>query len=221
MGEIELPGEKQVYEVQRVVVWREKNMKFMKKLFHKKEKMVERKRIKRASCAYGFEKIKSEDIIKLSELFQAENVFMEIINLEKDSSFYRSMQSRKNEHVLFSNSSSKAYADIFISKCFGENFTDMLDEIIDSRPEILCFYFTDLSLENFLYNNSKIFADKMITKQIAVCVFSIMFDENTFLISYNSDLFGQSDFLSKMDEILCNQENTGKRRKGKEIKIRG
>lgn len=157
------------------------------------------KRVKKASRAYVYEKLKPNDIIKLSGLFPVENVFMEIINVEKDSSFYKAMEGRKNEHVLFSNPSSKKYADIFISECLGENFSDMLDEIINSNPESLVFYLTDLPLEDFLRHNRHC---DLVTKQIAVCVFEIMFDENTFVISFNSDLLHQSDVVSKMDEIF-------------------
>lgn len=157
------------------------------------------KRVKKVSRAYVYEKLKSNDIIKLLGLFHVENVFFEIINIEKDSSFYKAMQSRKNEHVLFPNPSSKTYADIFISECLGENFSDMLDEIINSNPESLVFYLTDLPLEDFLRHNRHC---DLITKQISACVFEIMFDESTFVISFNSDLLHQSDVVSKMDEIF-------------------
>lgn len=182
-------------------------MKFMKKLFDeydKKEKTVKRKRIKRVSRSYVFQKVKSNDIVRLLALFHVENIFMEIINLEKDSSFYKNIKSIKEEYVVFSNSSSENDADIFIAKCSGENFNKILDEIIEDKPELLIFYLTNLSLEDFLCYNRSNSRHKIITEQIAVCVFEIIFDENVYSVTFNSDLLHESDFLSKLDEILCN-----------------
>lgn len=152
------------------------------------------KRIRSFNRSYVFEIVKSDEIIRLLSLFGVKNVFMEIFNIEKDSTFYKNIQSRKNEDVLLSNSFSETYADIFISKCFGEKFRDVLDEIIESKPEILAFYLTDLTLEDFLCHNRRILSgNQMITKQIAVCVIEIMFDENAFVIACKSDLAHQFD----------------------------
>lgn len=205
MGEAELPGKKQVYEVQRVAFRRDKSMKFMKKLFdkfNKKQRTVKRKRIKRVNRSYVFQKVKSNDIVRLLGLFHVENIFMEIINFKKDSSFYKNIQSIKDEYVVFSNSSSENDAEIFISKCSGENFNKILDEIIEDKPELLIFYLTNLSLEDFLCYNRNSYRTNMITKQISVCVFEIIFDENVYSVTFNSDLLHGSDFISKLDEIL-------------------
>lgn len=159
---------------------------------------------KRVSRAYAYEEAAAEDIIKLLGLFHVENIFIEVINMKKDSDFYKSIQSGKNKHVLFSNPSSKEYADIFIPGCPDGGFTDILDEIIESSPEILIFYLTDLPLEDFLSYNREASRDKMITEQISACVFEILFDENTCSISFASDLLYQSDFIAEMDEIFRN-----------------
>ena len=92
--------------------------------------------------------------------------------------------------------------DIIISNCIGENFTSILDEIIDNNPEIFLLYFTDLSFENFLYYKSKISNDKIIRNQVCACVFEIMLVENAFLISFNSELFYHPNLRLKIDQIL-------------------
>lgn len=152
--------------------------------------------------AYVFEKVRSNEIIKLLSLFPVKNVFMEINNIEKNSSFYNNMLNRKGEKGLFLDLSSKDYADIFIAKRFDENFTDILDEIIESNPEILAFYLTDLSLEEFLYHKGKTREGRLITEKVAVCVFELLFDENTFIICFDSDLFHQSDLKPMIEEIF-------------------
>lgn len=156
------------------------------------------------SRAYVFERVRPGVIIELLGLFKVENVFMEIFNIEKDSAFYKSIKDREDEYVLLSKHSLKSYASIFITENFREEKIGILEEIIDSRPEILTFYLTDLPLEDFLClcRGRKNFDDKIIETKIAACVFEIMFDENTFSVTLDKELLRRSDLMPKIDEIL-------------------
>ena len=156
----------------------------------------------KVTLSYAYENVQSNDIIKLLKLFYTKNVFIEITNIRIDSDFCKSIQMNQNKYILFQNSPSGTYMDIIISECIDEKFTNTLDEIIDSHPELLLLYLTDLPFENFLYCKSKITNDKIIKKQVCSCVFEIMFDENAFLISFNSRLFYQPDLMCKINQIF-------------------
>lgn len=168
--------------------------------------MTEKKKkngVSKISRAYQYESVHSSDILKLAKLFPSENIFIEIINIKADSSFCEKIKSQK-EKFIFSLNSSKIYTDIFITESLKEDFSDLLNEIIQNTPEMLLLYFTDLQLEHFLYNSKRSSDDKMIEKHVSACVFEIIFEENTFLISYNSKVFNDLNLIPKIDKILIN-----------------
>lgn len=160
------------------------------------------KYVKQKSRAYGYEKVKTNVIIKLLELFHAKKVFIEIFNVSTDSIFCKNILQQKSKYVSFPDSSDKTYMDIVISENMSEDFPNISNNIIDSGSEIISLCLSDLSLEDFIHYNKKIFADKRITKKIINCAIDILFDENVLTVSFNSELFCQSDLLSKIDEIV-------------------
>lgn len=112
--------------------------------------MKRTKIIKRVGRTYAFGKMRSGDIIELLELFQTKNIFMEVIKIETDSRFYKSIEEKQEENVIFSCPPIERYTDIFIPVCSREGLAERIDEIIDNDPEMLIFDLTNLSLEEFM-----------------------------------------------------------------------
>ena len=167
--------------------------------------MKKTKKAKLFSRAYGFDKSQTPDIQKIFGLFQAKNIFIDIIDIEKDSNFFQEMQEKKDEYGLIFGNELKGYIDIFISNCSRENIAEILDYITNNCldcPEMLIIYFTNLSLEDFLSYDRNRYGCKMITHQIIVCACEAMFDENVISITFNADLFYPRDYVSKLDEIF-------------------
>ncbi len=44
--------------------------------------------------------------------------------------------------------------------------------------------------------------DRIVVQEITDCIFEIMFDENVLLITYNSELYSQLDFVPRIEEIV-------------------
>lgn len=163
------------------------------------------KKVKMFSRDYGFDKSQTSNIQKIFGLFQAKNIFIEIIGIEKDSNFFQEMQKKKDEYSLIFGNELKDYIDIFISNCSRENIAEILDYITNNCldcPEMLIIYFTNLSLEEFLSYDRNRYGVKMITHQIIVCACEAMFDENVLSITFNADYFNPREYVSKLDEIF-------------------
>lgn len=154
------------------------------------------------SYIYVYEKSTVKNIHKILGLFYAKHIFTEVIGIDRDSNFYKKLQRKKDEYGLISVEKSQIYSDVFISNCLIENVAEILNLINENCPEMLIFYFTNLPLKDFLGYDRKRNADKMIAQQAAVCVCTLMIDENVFSISFNSDLFCPPYYVSKIEEIF-------------------
>lgn len=163
--------------------------------------MNHKKRISRAYRAYGYGQCRVDDIIKLLELFHAETVYIEIIDIRADGAFCKRMLPQKGEYVLFSDASAKNTMDVIFSEKAGGNCAKLLSEIIDGEPEIVSLYLSELPLKDFINQKNKT-PDTLIAKQAANCVIDIMLYECVLSVSFNTGLFHKSDYIPKLDEIV-------------------
>ena len=166
--------------------------------------MTRKHHVKQISRNYGYIDYKSSDVLKLLELFGAENYYVEIIGIRVDSPFYRDIQSKKINYVPSICFPSDEYVDIIISEFYKESLTDVLDEAVSSNPEKLVFHLTDLPFEQFLYSGfDKHFTfSQEISKRLTTCVFEILFDENSFAVTYNAEAHSHPGLLSKIDHVF-------------------
>ena len=159
--------------------------------------------VKKATYTYVFKRIKTSDIVELLRLFHANSLLIEIINMRTESAFCKNIQSRKINYATSSCLPTGTYTDMIIPLSNCENYSDIIDEIIESDPETLIFYLTDSSLEQFLYSCRKTSIDKLISRQVSSFIMEIMFCENTVLISYDAELYSNPDLTSKIDGVLA------------------
>ena len=165
--------------------------------------MIIVKSVKKVACSYVFKRIMARDIVELINLFHAKNLFIEIINIRTESTFCENIRSRKINYVTSSCFPVGTYVDIIIPQSISENYSCIIEEIIESDPETLLFYLTDSSFEQFLYCCGKTSIDKLVSKQVSSFIMEIIFSENTVLISYNAELYNHSDLASKIDGIMA------------------
>ena len=166
--------------------------------------MTRKHRVKQISRNYGYTDFKSSDVLKLMELFNAKNYYVEIIDIKVDSPFCKDIQSKKIKYVPSICFPSDEYVDIIISELYEESLTDVLDEAVSSNPGILKFHITDLPFEQFLYSSfDKHFTfSQEISKRLTTCVFEILFDENSFAVTYNAEAHSHPGLLSKIDHVF-------------------
>ena len=164
---------------------------------------IDMKPTKKIALSYGLKKASSNEINKLLNLFSAKNIFIEIINISSKSDFYNSINNSDIEYMSssVSNKVDKPYIDIFIFSYLEENFLCMIDRIIESKPEELIFYCTNLSTEQFLDIQKSI--NMLIKQQLSDCVLEFMFDENVLSISYNPEQYNQQNMSALVSNILC------------------
>lgn len=162
--------------------------------------MLEGKRTGEISLCYGYDRLDSSEIVEVLKLFHAKNFLVEAIDIRTDSCLFKYLQNRRINYVACPKPLSKMYTDIIFSECFDETVIDMLDEIIESCPRIFSLYFTDLSLEQFLYCASM--ASLIVQAGIAVCAVNIEFEKDIFNVYFNAEVFCQADLISEIDHIL-------------------
>ena len=166
--------------------------------------MLKKKYAKMVNWCYVYEELKSSGIIEVLRLFHAKNCLIELFCVKTDSYFFKNLQNSKIKYVSYPRLSSKTYAytSIIISECLGEDLASLLDEIIENTPKAFSLYLTELSLEQFLYCNSKFSIPRIVQRRIADCIITIQFDKNHFCIDFNAELFCQSDLMPKLNRLF-------------------
>lgn len=164
---------------------------------------------KNFSQDYGYGKAKSSDIMELLSLFHAEGLLIEVIDIRVDSRFCENIENRDVRYVLYPNLSSEVqtHTNIIISEYFSESLVGLLDEIIESDPEMLLLSLTDLSLEQFLYCARKFSDPETIPPQTDTCVFIISFYESFFTISFNTESFCKSDLVPRIEHVFARKHH--------------
>lgn len=158
------------------------------------------------TLSYGRGNLSSNDMLRLLELFQAKNIFIEIVNLNRESHFYKGLRNGNVKYTSSSllNASLNPYADIFISKYPESQLVNILDQIIQSNPESLLFYSTDLSFAQFLQQKKS--NDTIVARRVSDCVLEIMFDENVLLISFHSERYHSEHIIPKIENIMASEK---------------
>lgn len=141
------------------------------------------------SLAYVYSDIQSNDINKLLNLFSAEQIFLEGLNVKSDAFFLKEMRSYLSEcDFLCKYNQEKENIDVFIKRFPKEKILTILQNINESKPEMLIVYFTNLPYCVFKKRKT-IYNDKLIIYNIAKCCFEIIYDENVLVLTYNKESY--------------------------------
>jgi len=91
-------------------------------------------KIMEASVCSSFDELKANEIIAVLRNFHAAHLYIEIIDIRTDSCIIKHLESNNTNCVLCPTLSSPGNTDVIFSARFDEDFVNMLEEIIESRP---------------------------------------------------------------------------------------
>jgi hypothetical protein len=110
----------------------------VKKFFRMKSKIISR--------TYGYGKFEISDLMKVVDLLRGFNILIEVDAVETTSDFFRSVDEADYGHII--GKIHKGFADIYIFDFSDEDLKILLEQMIESNPEILTLHFTKLPVQH-------------------------------------------------------------------------
>ena len=154
---------------------------------------------------FGIDSAKSPVIMQLLQLFQADYLWIEIIDVETISPFCQSLKNSNVKHVILTDLSPEKgeYSNIVITEHFSENLVELLDKILECEPDTVWIEPAISSFEQTFYHANKLHNTEMIPKQISSFGLEISFYESYFYISFNTEKFSKSEMVPKIKKIFA------------------
>lgn len=128
------------------------------------------------------------DIVKLLNLFHADNLLIEVIGIVSSSPLITNLKKEKALFVSQQTLSSGIYTDVILPVITDDRFEHLLEDIIKSSPKQMSLYFTRFSLKQFLLCASDgLNFDCIVQSMIVESVINIDFDKNTMYVYFLAD----------------------------------
>ena len=164
--------------------------------------MFSQNRSKTTSYSFGYGEFRATDVTRLLALFEAGSFIIEIYNIGHASEYVGSLENSKLEYLVSSKSSKDAFVDVLVAKRGYDDLPELLEEIVQSDPEALYIYLTDMPIEQLDYCKQNLSSSELISIMDADCTIEVLLYENALLVSYKTELYDSSMVKQHIEEIL-------------------